>query len=202
MERFDEFNARKNGSNEASGAEPEAADSTPPPASPMTNGHFVSSPPPSKSPVKRQSDSDVSDVRDSAPPLKKRKADVDADAMMAARLQAEENARARPTRGGATRKTATVKKRTPKKKTSNKVKAEDDSDLDDSDVEDKPQRNTGFHVGMRVSLVMALLTGWQKPLMLSPALSILLGGETTVSPARNTDGPRPDHLDSSRALRQ
>lgn len=160
MERFDEFNARKNGSNEGSGAEAEVADATPPPASPMTNGHAVSLPAPSKSPVKRQSDSDVSDVRDSAPPPKKRKADVDADAMMAARLQAEENARARPTRGGTTRKAAPVKKRTPKKKTSTRVKAEDDSDLDDSDVEDKPQRNTGFHVRMHVSFVTTLLTGW------------------------------------------
>ena len=160
MERFDEFNARQNGSNEGSSAEAEVADASPPPASPTTNGHVNLSPPPSKSPAKRQSDSDVSDIRDSAPPPKKRKADVDADAMMAARLQAEENARARPTRGGTTRKAASVKKRTPKKKTSTKVKAEDDSDLDDSDVENKPQRNTGFHVRMHASIVMTLLMGW------------------------------------------
>ncbi|EER36894.1 SWIB/MDM2 domain-containing protein [Histoplasma capsulatum H143] len=94
---------------------------------------------------------------------------VDADAIFAAKLQAEENLRARPTRGANSRKIAPVKKKKPatKSKTSKKVKAEDDSDLDAQDSESKKEvtRTGGFH----------------KPLALSAPLSVLLGGEVTVS---------------------
>ena len=89
------------------------------------------------------------------PPKKKRKVEpaMDADAMFAAKLQAEENSRARPTRGGANRKSVVVKKKKkkiPKKKTSDKVKAEDDSDLDSSvsGNEKKVNRSGGFHVSI------------------------------------------------------
>ncbi|MCJ1288870.1 hypothetical protein MMC34_000401 [Xylographa carneopallida] len=116
-------------------------------------------------------ESELSNVPVSPPPKKKRKAEqvMDADAMFAAKLQAEENSRARPTRGGANRKSVPVKKkkRTPKKKTSDKVKAEDDSDLNSSGSgnEKKVNRSGGFH----------------KPMTLSAALSALLDGEVQLS---------------------
>lgn len=135
---------------------------------PTTNGnsHIESQKPDSPEPVrsilppikqedlKRSSDDedDLSDVPDTPPPRKKRKAEpLDADAAFAAKLQAEENIRARPTRGGANRKDlmAKKKKKSPKKKTANKVKAEDDSDIDGSGSEvegKKPIRSGGFHV--------------------------------------------------------
>lgn len=101
---------------------------------------------------KRTSDEDdLSDLPDISPPKKKRKAEpfVDADALYAAKLQAEENSRARPTRGAARKHTVFKKKRSPKKKTSEKVKAEDDSDLQNSGsetTEKKVNRSGGFHV--------------------------------------------------------
>ena len=145
MARFDKFMADKN-------------------TVPITNGHVHEvkdkSPEPSpKHPApclgadkKRVSDDDeLSEVPDS-PPKKKRKAQpvVNDDAAFAAKLQAEENSRARPTRGGANRKAPLPKKkRSPKKKTSQKVKASDDSDLQDSGSnaeEKKVNRSGGFHV--------------------------------------------------------
>ncbi|KAJ5820435.1 hypothetical protein N7474_006026 [Penicillium riverlandense] len=125
----------------------------------------VPSPPPSSSPVKRDPDSDEgSEPTRGAPPTKKRKPDVDADALFAAKLQAEENLRARPTRGGGPRRTAPTKKRS-KAKTAKRIKAEDDSDIESgSDTKKEVNRTGGFH----------------KPLNLSPPLSALLG-EVTLS---------------------
>lgn len=145
MERWDISNAKQNGT---------AADTTPPTEAPVTNGHKVTPPPtqsPSKSPAKREAESDeISETVETPQPKKKRKsAGVDADAAFAAKLQAEENMLARPTRGGASRKSAAVKKKSPKKKkkTKNKVSGEDDSDLDGSGSEmPKPKRTGGFHV--------------------------------------------------------
>ncbi len=94
-------------------------------------------------------DEDLSEVRDSpAPKKKKRKVEYDSDAAFAAKLQAQENGRIRSTRGGGPKAPAAKKKKTPKKKTSSKVKAEDDSDLDGSDgaKEKKVNRSGGFHV--------------------------------------------------------
>ena len=109
----------------------------------------VPSPPPSSSPVKRHPDSeDASGPNATSSPPKKRKlnADVDADALYAARLQAEENMRARPTRAGNTRRAAPVKKKT-KAKTSKRVKADDDSDLGTgSETKKEVNRSGGFHV--------------------------------------------------------
>lgn len=141
MERFDVY-AEKNGV----GASEE----------PTSNGHHdgdsasaVPSPPPSSSPVKRQADSEeASEPASTSPPPKKRKADTDtdADALFAAKLQAEENMRARPTRGGNTRRTPANKKKV-KAKTSKRVKAEDDSDVDSgSETKKEVKRNGGFHV--------------------------------------------------------
>ncbi|KAH8431947.1 SWIB/MDM2 domain protein [Aspergillus melleus] len=167
MERFDLF-AEQGGI----GASPETS-------APATNGHGKdhdsvtpvepSSPAQSSLSQKRHADSEErSDQSSKSPPAKKKKKqdnDVDADALFAAKLQAEENMRARPTRGSNTRRAAPVKKKT-KTKTSKKVKAEDDSDLESgSDTGKKVNRSGGFH----------------KPLTLSPALSALLGGEETLS---------------------
>jgi hypothetical protein len=85
-------------------------------------------------------------------PPKRRKEDIlDSDAAYAAKLQAEENLRARPTRGANTRK-APVKKKKPSTKGSKKVSPEDDSDVDASASEPKKEvnRTGGFHVGAMV----------------------------------------------------
>ncbi|ERF75053.1 hypothetical protein EPUS_04835 [Endocarpon pusillum Z07020] len=161
LERFDIFNARQQ---ELESKTEQAA--TPAPA---TNGYHAPSPErptPVKSPAKREATSEtVSDVIDESLPKKKRKElSVDADAALAARLQAEEDKRARPTRGGSSKKAAPVKKKTPKKKTAVRVRGSDESDLDDSLTEKKP-KNTGFN----------------KPMNLSAALSELLQGETALS---------------------
>lgn len=94
-------------------------------------------------------ESDESDV-DPSPPKKKRK-QPDSDARLAAKLQAEENSRARPSRAGVNKKAIVIRKKsTPKKKSSAKVKAVDDSDLDlNSDGEKKDVvRKGGFHVSI------------------------------------------------------
>jgi upstream activation factor subunit UAF30 len=102
-------------------------------------------PTPDPSTTKREASSDsLSDVIDDVPPSKKRKVKTEDDASLAARLQAEEDKMARPTRGGAPRKAAPAKKKkTPKKKTSSRITGSDDSDVAS---EDKPKKNTGFHV--------------------------------------------------------
>ncbi|KAH0286226.1 SWIB-domain-containing protein [Aureobasidium namibiae CBS 147.97] len=126
------------------------------------NGTNGASPSPSdSSPQKRKEpsdESDLSDVVDDRPKKKARKQDAEEDdAAYAARLQREENSRARPTRAGATRKAAPVKR---KKKSAVKVK--DGSDVE-TNGESKP-RTGGFH----------------KPMNLSEPLSALLG-ETQLS---------------------
>lgn len=107
------------------------------------------SPPASSSPVKRQASSEnTSEPASASPPAKKQKPDdkFDADAAFAAKLQAEENSRARPTRGGNTRRAAPSKKKS-KAKTSKRVKASDDSDIASGEETKKEvNRNTGFHV--------------------------------------------------------
>ena len=125
---------------------------------PTTNGVFdenAAPKPHSPSPVSKKRPKeemeDMSDVKDSPVPKKKKKVDNDGDAAFAARLQAQENARMRATRGGGPKKISPVKKKTPKKKTAAKVKAEDDSDLDESGSEVKERkvnRSGGFHVSL------------------------------------------------------
>jgi upstream activation factor subunit UAF30 len=177
LERFDIFNARQQ--QEASKAEKAA------PPAPTTNGYYAptpKSPTPRKSPVKRDATSEpLSDVMDESPPKKKRKEpSVDADAAFAARLQAEEDKRARPTRGGSSRKVAPVKKKTPKKKTATRIRGSDESGVEDSAIEKKP-KNNGFNVSPSPSSVDHSLTDPQKPMNLSQPLSELLRGETAVS---------------------
>lgn len=151
MQRFDLFNAKQNGE-----AEPVPSVEKAEPL-PKTNGHAKSrSVSTSEAGQKRQADdSDLSDVVDTAPAKKKRKASVDEDAAFAARLQAEEDRNARPTRGGAPRKAApSKKKKTPRKKTASKVTGSDDSDVDDEGgTTRKVNRNTGFHKPMNLSAI-------------------------------------------------
>ena len=150
MARFDKFMAEKNAVAQTNGHSNAAKDES----SESPRPKQETSLPVSDQGQKRTSDEDeLSDVPNSPSPKKKRKVEhfVDADAAFAAKLQAEENSRARPTRGGASRKSTTIKKkkRSPKKKTSDKIKAEDDSDLQDSGseaVEKKVNRSGGFHV--------------------------------------------------------
>jgi upstream activation factor subunit UAF30 len=195
LERFDIFNARQQRQQEE---EPKVEKA--PPALPATNGYHPSpkSPTPDKSPAKREAPSEVvSKVMDESPPKKKRKEpSVDADAAFAARLQAEEDKRARPTRGGGTRKAAPVKKKTPKKKTAARIRGSDDSAADDSQTE-KKTKNTGFNVSIRSSRGHHELTASQKPMNLSPALSALTG-ETAVRPMSSEDfvhANLPSYLD-------
>jgi upstream activation factor subunit UAF30 len=114
------------------------------------NGTNGASPSPSdSSPQKRKEpsdESDLSDVVDERPKKKARKQDAEEDdAAYAARLQREENSRARPTRAGATRKAAPVKR---KKKSAVKVK--DGSDVETNGEPPKPKTG-GFHVSFPVS---------------------------------------------------
>src|SRR5271155_117727 len=152
MERFDIFNARMN--------EPSApVESVEIPRPPLpTNGHYDSpaSMPDAATPQKRSAESDdVSDIASGSPRKKKRNQSMDADALYAAKLQAEEDKLARPTRGSNSRKGAPVKKKSPtkKKKTSARVKVSDDSDVEDTQTgEEKPPRTTGFHVSPAIWL--------------------------------------------------
>lgn len=109
------------------------------------------------------------DDDDGAPPKKKRKqnkgvkeeGEADADAKLAAKLQAEENSRSRATRGGGAKKKAPTKKRAPKKKSSDKVKAEDDSDIElgsDGEIKEKVKKG-GFHKQYNLSAPLADLVG-------------------------------------------
>lgn len=111
----------------------------------------------SASPVKREASSDeLSDLEDDAPPKKKAKKskpvkDEDDDAAYAAKLQAQLNNSARPTRGGGARpaKTskATPKKKAPKKKSSAKISAADDSDVESGGEDEKTtERGGAFNV--------------------------------------------------------
>jgi len=161
LERFD-----------AASAESPAHASPQPTPSTQVNGH--STPKPTKkvkSEAKVKSESEDEDGDVASPPKKKRKqekvkGEMD-DAQLAAILQAQEDGRARPTRGGGTKRKPAVKKRAPKKKSADKVKADDDSELEldsSGEVKEKPKKG-GFH----------------KQYNLSASLTDLVG-EATVSP--------------------
>ena len=186
MARFDKFT--ENAAPETNGHEP------------ATNGETKQSmsiePSPPAQSKKRPAEDETGedepvDVKHSPASPKKKKTDYDSDAAFAAKLQAQENSRARATRGGGvTKKAAPVKKKVVKKKTSTKVRAEDDSDLDDSGTEAKEKkvnRNGGFHVNISLRPFGSLQTATcadslqQKELYLSAPLSALLNNETKVS---------------------
>ena len=130
---------------------------------PQTNGHAPSSPIKTEAKVKPETphtssatpDADEDDDSDViSPPKKKRKQakPVDDDAKLAAMLQAQENSRARPTRGANEKKRVTKKSaarvKKEKKKSADKIKRDDDSDLElDSEGEVKEKvKKGGFHV--------------------------------------------------------
>ncbi|MCJ1281926.1 hypothetical protein MMC26_001249 [Xylographa opegraphella] len=170
MTRFDKFVAEKEAASILNGHE-EPMQSVPLEAPKEASSDVLKTIKKRKSDSEDQVDeSELSNVPDTPPRKKKRKVELgmDADAMFAAKLQAEENSRARPTRGGANRKSVIIKKKKKplKKKTSDKVKAED-SDLDSSGSgnEKRVNRSGGFH----------------KPMTLSAPLSALLDGEVQLS---------------------
>ena len=153
MARFDKFMVEKDTAKETNG-HPNPTNGNVKHETPEAK--HESSTPPSRKSVKREvtdDDAELSDAPASQSPKKRRKvADMDDDAAFAARLQAEENSRARPTRGGVNKKVipAKKKKKTPKKKNPDKAKAEEDSDLEGSGyeaAEKKVNRSGGFHVG-------------------------------------------------------
>ncbi|KAI9158021.1 Upstream activation factor subunit spp27 [Paramyrothecium foliicola] len=122
------------------------------------------------------SDVDGTDDASASPEPAKKKAKrsqsiEDADARLAAQLQAQENslARSRTTRGGGDRSKVVKKKKTTstskRQKSAKKVGAEDDSDVDAS-ADSAPKRKAGG--------------GFQKPFVLSATLSELCG-ETQLS---------------------
>lgn len=176
MVRFDKYQQKLNGA--------AAVDTVPEPA-PTTNGAGTTHPPkedsnePSDpaSPTKRKvsDDEDLSDVIDSPPPKKAKKAFsksvAETDEELAKRMQAELNASARSTRGGGTTKRKPPVKKakaksTPKKKSKAKLNSDDDSNISGSDSDGKPEKEKkgGFH----------------KPMILSPPLAEMLG-ETQLS---------------------
>ncbi|CAJ2500813.1 Uu.00g036660.m01.CDS01 [Anthostomella pinea] len=85
----------------------------------------------------------------------------DADAKLAALLQAEENQRTRATRGGGAKAAPKKKKAAPRKKSEKRVRPEDDSDLEETDGSSPKKRKAG--------------RGFQKPFNLSYQLAELCG---------------------------
>ncbi|KAH7134038.1 SWIB/MDM2 domain-containing protein [Dactylonectria macrodidyma] len=130
-------------------------------------------------PTKRSASHATSDAGESDPDASpeparkktKRSSSVeDADARLAAQLQAQENslARSRKTRGGGDKAKGPRKqkaKAAPRKKSAKKVGADDDSDVESGDGVVKKRKAGG---------------GFMKPFNLSPALSELVG-ETQLS---------------------
>ncbi|KAL8693532.1 MAG: hypothetical protein Q9218_001657 [Villophora microphyllina] len=167
MARFDKFMAEQGTPPQSNGHTADVKQDIP--ESPEATRSHTSPTPTSTSKHVSVEAEESSEVLDTPPPKKKRKrSPLDEDAVFAARLQAEENSRARPTRGGGvTKKPAPAKKKTktPKKKTADRVDAADDSDLDSENVEKTVNRSGGFH----------------KPLTLSAPLSALLDGEYQLS---------------------
>ncbi|KAF1845731.1 SWIB-domain-containing protein [Cucurbitaria berberidis CBS 394.84] len=183
MQRFDKFNSEQNGSSEPSEPIPTVEN-----GAKATNGDISDASNHKRSP---DDESALSELEDFVPPkkkVKKSKVAEDDDAAYAARLQAEENARMRSTRGGNTKRKAPAPKKKTKKKSSNKVKDEDDSDIASGSGGEKksPSRKGGFHVRFTHPSPTAyflnhnLTMSPQKPMALSPALSELLG-ETQLS---------------------
>ncbi|KAI8628071.1 DEK C terminal domain-containing protein [Xylariaceae sp. FL1651] len=117
--------------------------------------------------VKDESDVNGDEIKVSTQPpkIKQRKeksADTeDADARLAALLQAEENQRTRTTRGGGAKAAPKKKKPAPKKKSEKRIRPEDDSDVDASDGSSPKKRKAGG--------------GFQKPFNLSYPLAELCG---------------------------
>ncbi|KAJ8116977.1 hypothetical protein ONZ43_g4311 [Nemania bipapillata] len=155
-QRFDAISAA------AAPAEVAVSDPTTPPSPPngYLNGH--------SSGVKDEPDVNGGEIKVSTQPPKKKQrrepsADIeDADARLAALLQAEENKRTRTTRGGGAKAAPKKKKKpAPKKKSEKRVRPEDDSDVDEGEESSPKKRKAGG--------------GFQKPFNLSYPLAELCG---------------------------
>ena len=143
----------------------------------MAGGDTVSTPTSDPPRNKRAATSDVGETDPSESPEPSRKkakrssSVEDADARLAAQLQAQENslARSRTTRGKDSKPKPgrKQKKSAPRKKSAKKVGADDDSDVD-TNGEAPPKRKAGG--------------GFQKPFVLSDTLSVICG-ETQVRKA-------------------
>lgn len=149
MARFDKFMAEKNSAPKTNGHTSKVKSE--PSESPDDAIKASASPPPKTKTKHESDDEDLSSAPSEPSPKKKRKVEkfVDEDAAFAAKLQAEENIRARPTRNGVNKKTPVKKKSRPKKKTAAKIKNEDDSDIGDSGsatAEKNVNRSGAFHV--------------------------------------------------------
>ena len=84
----------------------------------------------------------------------------DADAKLAAQLQAQENQRGRTTRGSSGGSNRVVKKKkAPRKKSDKKVKGEDDSDIDSSEAAPKRKPGGGFQKPLNLSFALAEVCG-------------------------------------------
>jgi upstream activation factor subunit UAF30 len=139
-------------------------ESTPP------SSRAISTPSASLSAAKSEPESDSEEI---SPPKKKRKQtkQVD-DAKLAAMLQAQENSRARATRGG-NKKVVKKTPKKPRKKSEKKVKADDDSELEvgsDGEVKEKVKRG-GFHKLYHLSAPLADLVGEPTVRIITPSVS-------------------------------
>ncbi|KAI1361449.1 DEK C terminal domain-containing protein [Xylaria arbuscula] len=117
--------------------------------------------------TKNESDTNGGEIKVSTQPPKKKPrkeqstVTEDADAKLAAMLQAQENQRTRTTRGGGAKPAPKKKKAAPKKKSEKRVRSEDDSDAEGSDGSSPKKRKAGG--------------GFQKPFNLSYPLAELCG---------------------------
>ena len=160
MTRFDKISERRN----ASTAEEAPA--------PITNGTSAVNGTSKKSPAsdspssrKRESSAmdDLSEEDAPSPRKKVKKAGKTDDAVLAARLQAEENSRARPTRGGANTSKKVVRHK--KKKSSTRVRASDDSDIGSGGEGAKEVKRTGaFHVRFTIPFQYTKLIAFDRNL--------------------------------------
>jgi chromatin remodeling complex protein RSC6 len=168
MARFDKFNAEQNSA--------PSADDSPVPSDVKASNSKRKTPepsqqasPPTSGTRNEDDDEDEDSFEPVEPPVKPAKKKVkrdpaDEDARYAARLQAEENSRARATRGAPSRKTTGVVKKKKKvvRKSGSKRKSEDVSDGDSaSGLERKKEvnRSGGFHKPMALSTPLATFLG-------------------------------------------
>lgn len=117
-----------------------------------------------------EGDGDEIQVSVQPPKKKQRKSEdtEDADAKLAAMLQAQENMSGRATRGGGSKPKPVKRKKTPRKKSDKKVKDDDDSDIDGSEASSNKPRKAGG--------------GFQKPFNLSAPLAEVCGEQQLSRP--------------------
>lgn len=141
MERFDKAQAAEDATSQVTKEPAPTTNGT-------TNGHTTG-----QVAKKRKAESDESEMSEveDIPSVKKAKKstkpETESDEAFAAKLQAQLNAQARPTRGGVVKKRSPVKKekKKQKQKSATKVGAEDDSEIDGVSDSDKVRKG-GFHV--------------------------------------------------------